>query len=138
MVIRFNSIAFIFLIILCSCGNKRPTHESVIGTWLNADGAQLVLKPNGTFLGSSLPCTLFWGEPVTKKTFDGSGTWKIEEVQSKWEISLTFYKNNYENIELDNFVILSRGDDSGPAANWYMYKWIVEEGGDRYEFHKNK
>jgi hypothetical protein len=52
----------LFLILVASlfagCG-KNPEPSDVVGTWTNADGAQLIVQENGQFSGQALPRKIF-------------------------------------------------------------------------------
>jgi hypothetical protein len=126
----FISLPFLFF----ECRNVQPAEPAIIGTW-SSDNAVFVFEENGLFSAENLPSGIFFIEPKARQgQFSGKGKWKFRMVQDDWEIYLHFdeISNDYKGYETS--LLLSKGRD----GQWNIFLWKEEEGGERYEFHKNR
>jgi hypothetical protein len=58
-----------------------PSRSMVIGTWRSATGAVLLLRPDGTFTGRSLPAD--FGASPSAVPSSGSGHWHVGPVPAE-------------------------------------------------------
>lgn len=86
--------------------------DKIIGKWQSADGAELDLLNDGTFVGKSLPADRFsFTGPkngLSEQKMNGRGTWKLEKGQSGfWEVKLEFTEMNNKPLMVRYSVFMS-------------------------------
>ena len=116
--------------LLGACG-KNPTNADVVGSWVNADGAQLTLEQNGQFTAHALPQAIFFRRDLVRPPVDGKGTWRLEKGQPYWEVKLSFKEINGHPDSYGTSALVSGGGDST-----YLYQWVGEEGENRYKLER--
>lgn len=139
---RWFSVSLFACTVMClqSCG-YRPTAAEISGIWIGEKNAELDLRPDGTFTAKGIPAALICGYGTTRKIFQGKGAWKIEEDQGSWQVSI---EENQDSLmgerSIGSYSVLISGTN-GILENkppWYLFEWVGEEGGPRYEFSKKK
>lgn len=113
-------------------GCQGPTFTMLVGTWVNADGASLLLKGDGTFSAHGLPGQVFLRDTISGP-LTGTGRWSLERHNSLWHgdggiVTLEFERLPGYPARMGIELILS------PAGT--LYQWKGEEGGERYELQK--
>ncbi len=136
-----TSVYFFLSIFFQSCNGEEPSIKEIAGVWNNADGAQIHLKEDGTFIGKNLPSQLFFAatNEYNDKQFKGTGNWIIRKEQSFWEVQLNFKETSNQHYRYGHSVLIS--GEKGILENhppWYLFLWKEEQGGERYEFKKIK
>lgn len=56
---HLTSIAAVLAVLFQGCNNKEDFQIDISGTWVNRDGAMLVLNKDSSFVGKSLPAEYF-------------------------------------------------------------------------------
>ena len=116
-------------------GCQKVTSSDLVGTWTNPDGANLILKADGTFSAQALPAQVFLMHDSIDAPITGRGQWKLQERNLLWHgdmgiVTLAFDEMPGYPPQMGIQVIVS-GEGS-------LYQWEGEEGGARYEFIKKK
>jgi hypothetical protein len=129
--------ASIISIFFQACSGKAPQHKDIVGTWVNPDGAMVVLVDNGEFSSKSVPAeyVLLPKDSFRNQRFDGSGKWTLRKGQAQWEVYLDFNRFSDQKYGC-SFPLLVAGENGVLENNppWHLFLWKEEEGGERYEF----
>lgn len=130
---RLTSIAGFLAVSLMigSCGQD-PTSGDVTGPWKNADGAELTLKEDGTFVAASLPLGIFTSPDRKGPAFGGTGIWRLKKGRPYWEVKLRFEEIDERPASREVTVLVS---ESGRST--YLYQWRDDEGGARYRLKRH-
>ncbi|MBP9705229.1 MAG: hypothetical protein KBD79_10780 [Chitinophagales bacterium] len=131
-------ILFPFLFI--GCGGSVPAKNEITGIWFNADGAQLILKDDGTFTATSIPAELFFHDEYEGEKFGGNGKWTIEKERKSWDqipwkVDLDFTETSNRHYRYGHSLLISGSNFLENKPPWRnLFLWKGEEGGERYEF----
>jgi hypothetical protein len=128
---RVMSLLGISLATLLGACGKNPTPRDIIGTWANADGAELMVEENGQFTAHALPQATFWRRDQPGPAFDGKGTWKLQKGAPYWELKLWFREISGQSANREITVLVSGG-----GLSTYLYRWKGEEGEDQYKLER--
>jgi hypothetical protein len=137
----------IYYIALCmaplfiSCGGPNPTREEMVGKWVGGNGAEVNISSDGRFTGKHFPFKKFFvfikPQDSTRTEFDGGGKWVITKDGSYWKVKLDFDASSVPGYLCVSELLV--GGKKGILENkppWYLYYWVEEEGGERFEFLK--
>ena len=111
-------------------GCRGPTSTDLVGSWVNPDGASLILKANGAFSAHALPGQVFLRDNISGP-ITGTGRWTLERHNSLWHgdggtVTLAFDEMpGYPPRMGIELIVSSAGT---------LFQWKGEEGGERYQF----
>lgn len=126
----------------CNSSENELTQNEIIGTWVSSDKAEFVFNGDGTFTGNLIPAEFcfFPIDTFRNVKFSGSGKWELRKGEgvADWEVYLNFSMVDVKGKNGCVFPLLVGGkkDIMENKPPWYLFVWKGEEGGDRYEFHK--
>ena len=117
-------------------GCQKVTSSDLVGRWTNPDGANLILKADGTFSAQALPAQVFLMHDSIDAPITGTGQWQFEEHNLLWygnagKLQLHFDEISGRPVPRTGMSVIVSGDGS-------LYQWKGEEGGERYELVKRK
>lgn len=127
-------ILTITLLLLFSCGNKEPSHDQLVGTWIEPEqGAKIELLNNEKAIITGLGNDLFEhsGFKITKP-IHVDGRWELVKRSNRWKVLLTLNKTD----ELTKGYALPL-DISNNFGNISLFVWRGDpDSGNRYSFEK--
>ena len=126
------------------CSGTKPKDNEIIGKWYNNDGALLKFNNDGTFIGKSLPAEIFIinTSEYERKRFDCKGKWSINSNSKSWDqLPWSIYLDFAETIgilyEGGASLLISGSSFFENKRPWrYIFRWVREEGDERYKFKK--
>ena len=127
--------------LLFGCTSYSPTAESIVGTWVAKDGAIFQLNGDGTFETRNLSGNIIfqYNKEYKDLIFNETGTWELGKYQGHWAVFLRF--NTSAQLKGGFVTQILIAGSKGIFENkppWYLFLWIGEEGGNRYEFTKKE
>jgi hypothetical protein len=128
-----------FQLMLMGCNPQEPAPNEMAGTWVSSDGAEVVIRLDGTFEAKFLPAELILLPPQNYRgeRFDGHGKWFLRKGELKWEMHLDFVKVSNEKYSCVFSLLISGSNvmwENKPP--WYLFLWKEGEGSERYKFLK--
>lgn len=136
MIKKIRYLIITLQVLLLACNESPPKESEIVGDWLGADNAKFSVARDGSFFAENLPADIFFIEPKLRGSkFEGTGSWIIRKGQSQWEMYLHFNKVSLDFKGYEIPLLLDKEQISGDAQ-WYIFLWKEEEGGERFELHK--
>lgn len=120
---RANPMRPSLVILLCAwtiaaCRIGGIDTPDLVGTWVNPDGAEILLRDDGRFVVHRLPQTMQESAPAGAR-FDGAGAWQIVGSSGSGQLRLLFDRSSAWPEGLD--LTMS-------AARWPSLSiWILDE-----------
>jgi hypothetical protein len=117
------------LVVACIAACSAPTQSDVLGLWRGTGETRLEFRQDGTFVGRSLPGSVFFGRSDLGAAMNGSGTWRLEQSHGRWLLRLSFERSQALPQGYDTQVYVS-----GSGQRTALFVTIGDpDSGERYE-----